>query len=514
MSAAHGFFQVSGAAQAVIVHVDCGTQSLGGAVHNAARGRIPMIVFAGLSPATQQGERTGSRNEFIQWIQDARDQRGIVRGYMKYDNEIRTGANAADLVRRACQIATSDPKGPVYLVGAREIMEEPAPSGPLGAGHWAPIEPAPLPDTGARTIARALAHARQPLVVTSYLGRDNTAVEALIALCRRHAVGVLESVPTCMNYPHDDECYLGNHWNQQAQHPALAEADVVLVIDSDVPWIPTVNRPAVDATVFHIDVDPLKEQMPLWHIDAAMSFRADAGTAIRQVEAYLRHEDARPANLEARRARLAERHRVRQQMLRDRERPLADDGITPEYLMACLRRQFDEETIVMNEAITNYPVVYDHLACSKPGAIFASGGGSLGWNGGAAIGAKLARPDATVVAVTGDGSYMFSSPSAVHWMAKRYDAPFLQVVLNNDGWRAPRFSALNVHPDGFASRAASLDLSFAPAPDYAGIAAAAGGAEPFRLTRASEVPQALAAAMRTVRGGRAAVVDARLVESS
>ena len=85
MSAAHGFAQVSGRPQAVLVHVDCGTQALAGAVHNAARGRVPMLVFAGASPFTQEGELRGSRNEFIQWIQDVPDQRGIVRGYMKYD---------------------------------------------------------------------------------------------------------------------------------------------------------------------------------------------------------------------------------------------------------------------------------------------------------------------------------------------------------------------------------------------------------------------------------------------
>src|SRR6516225_7465550 len=67
LSCAHGFAQVSGHAQGVLVHVECGTQSLAGAVHNAARGRVPVFIFAGLSPFTQEGELPGSRNEFIQW---------------------------------------------------------------------------------------------------------------------------------------------------------------------------------------------------------------------------------------------------------------------------------------------------------------------------------------------------------------------------------------------------------------------------------------------------------------
>ena len=120
LSAAQGFAQVTGRAQAVLVHVECGTQSLAGAVHNAARGRIPVLIFAGASPFTQHGELPGSRNEFIHWLQDIRDQRGIVRGYVKYDNEVRTGRNIAQIVHRALQIAHSDPKGPVYLVAARD----------------------------------------------------------------------------------------------------------------------------------------------------------------------------------------------------------------------------------------------------------------------------------------------------------------------------------------------------------------------------------------------------------
>jgi acetolactate synthase-1/2/3 large subunit len=150
---------------------------------------------------------------------------------------------------------------------------------------------------------------------------------------------------------------------------------------------------------------------------------------------------------------------------------------------------------------------------SRAGTLFTSGGGSLGWAGGAAVGAKLARPDALVVTLTGDGTYLFSQPSTVHWMARRYGTPFLQVIYNNGGWRAPRYGALGLHPDGAASRAAGLDTEFAPDPDYAGIAAAAGGAFAHAISRPEEVGPALAAALEAVRvEKRAAVIDARIAQ--
>jgi acetolactate synthase-1/2/3 large subunit len=507
LSCAHGAAQLTGQAQAVVVHVECGTQAMGGAVHNAAKGRIPVFIFAGLSPFTQEGEMRGSRNEFIQWIQDVADQRGIVRGYVKYSNEFRTGKNLPQLVHRAMQLAHSDPKGPVYLTGAREVMEEEVNPVAIEPDHWRPLPAAPLPEVGAAEIAAALAGAKRPLVVTTYLGRKPEAVRELMRLCERLGVGVLESVPTMMNYPHDGSMYQGNHWNHPFQNPRLAEADVVLVIDSDVPWIPTINRPAKDARIFHIDIDPLKETIPLWYINAHRSFRADAATALAQINAHLGREGWDEAAAAVRVRHYAKLHDDRAKQLQAREQP-EGETITPELLTAAVRKAIDADTVILNEGITNYPAICDHIARTKPLTFFASGGGSLGWNGGAAVGMKLAAPEKTFVALTGDGSYMFSIPSTVHWMARRYNAPFLQVVYNNRGWKAPKYSTLAVHPDGYASRADDIDVSFDPPPDYAGIAAAAGGAFVRTVKAASELDEAIGAALRVVREeARSAVLD-------
>ena len=192
LSAAQGYAQLTGRAQAVVVHVDCGTQALGGAVHNVARSRTPALIYAGMSPATQEGELKGGRNEFIHWLQDVADQRGILRPYMKYDHEIRSGRNAPQIVSRALQIAESDPKGPVYLVAAREAMEAEAPSPTIEAALWRPLPPSPAPDEAVTEIAAAIAGARRPLIVTSYLGRNPAAVAALRRLCGDFAIGVVE----------------------------------------------------------------------------------------------------------------------------------------------------------------------------------------------------------------------------------------------------------------------------------------------------------------------------------
>jgi thiamine pyrophosphate-dependent acetolactate synthase large subunit-like protein len=159
LSAAHAYAAVSRTPQAVIVHVDAGTQNLGGAVNNAMRGRVPVLIFAGAAPYTIEGELPGGRSEFIHWVQDVHDQRGILRNYVKYDNELRTGRNVKQVIHRALQVAASEPAGPVYLVGPREVMEEPltpgvaesdSANGNKRAGRdgavpgYAPIEPGAL----------------------------------------------------------------------------------------------------------------------------------------------------------------------------------------------------------------------------------------------------------------------------------------------------------------------------------------------------------------------------------
>jgi acetolactate synthase-1/2/3 large subunit len=506
LSAAHGHALISGRAQAVLVHVECGTQALAGAVHNVAKARIPVLIFAGASPVTQEGELKGSRNEFIQWLQDVPDQRGIVRGYMKHDNEIRAGANVKQLVHRALQLAHSEPRGPVYLMAAREVMEAEVAPVVIEPERWRPLAPTALAEEDAAAIAADLARARRPLVVTSYLGRNPAAVEALVRLARQIGIGVLESCPSYANFPASDPLHQGNQWSEPRQNDALAEADLVLVVDSDVPWIPVVNRPSAGARIVHIDTDPLKENIPLWYIGAERSFCADAAIALHQVSRHLDQVDAMTDDRAERLRHYAARHERLAALRRKHE--TSQGVITAEYLVARLRAKLNDDTIVLNEGITNYSIVSNHLERAQPATLFASGGGSLGWSGGAALGMKLAAPDKTVVAVSGDGSYLFSQPSTVFWMAQKYDTPFLQIVLNNGGWRAPRFSLLQVHPDGYASRSNDIGISFDPPPDYAGIAAAAGGALARRVKQPGDLDAAIDEGLAAVRDEkRSAVLD-------
>jgi acetolactate synthase-1/2/3 large subunit len=103
---------------------------------------------------------------------------------------------------------------------------------------------------------------------------------------------------------------------------------------------------------------------------------------------------------------------------------------------------------------------------------------------------------------------MFSIPSSVHWMARRYKTPFLQIIFNNGGWKSPKLSALAVHPNGAAAASDDIDVSFEPASDYGAIAAAAGGAWHKRLKIASDIDSVIDEALKIVRHEqRCAVIE-------
>ena len=508
LSAAQGYAMLSGQAQGVIIHTDVGTQNLGGAVHNAFRARVPVFIFAGETPFTMDGELPGSRNSYVNYLQNVYDQRGILRSYVKWESDIRTGKNVKQLIYRAMQMAQSDPAGPVYLTGAREVLEENVEKLPGSWEKWSAIEQSSLPKGGLDEIVSALLEAQKPLLITSYLGKVTKAVPELIEFCEKLAIPVVEQIPSYVNFPRDHPLHLGYDPN-----PFIPEADVIISIDTDVPWITTQVQPKKECKVYFIDLDPIKEEIPLWHIPSVKNYRADAYETLNQLNSDLDLRDINEYQIQERYLRVAKHHDEQREAWKQKEQA-EENTISPEWLTACLRNVVDDETIILDETITNTMTVSKHLPRSKTGTYFTSGGTSLGWNGGAAIGIKLAAPTKTVVSLTGDGSFLFSVPASVHWMSRRYQAPFLTVIYNNEGWNATKQNLLKRYPDGMTKQTDRYWVNFDQSADLAKIAEAAGGAYARMVTDPRKLPEVLQQAVNEVKNGRSAVVDVRLAKIS
>ena len=147
-TAAHmaaGYAIVTGRGQGVLVHVDVGTANTANGMHNLFRTRLPVLLMAGKAPYTASGELTGSRDNYVHFIQEPFDQGSLVRPYVKWEWTLPSGVVVKEALRRAHSIMESHPQGPVYFMAQRETLTE----------HWSADAIRSYP-------ARALSDRRSP----------------------------------------------------------------------------------------------------------------------------------------------------------------------------------------------------------------------------------------------------------------------------------------------------------------------------------------------------------------
>jgi len=508
---AAGYAIATGRGQGVLVHVDAGTANAAMALHNLYRGRIPVLLMAGRSPHTLRGELPGSRDTYVHFVQEPFDQASLVRPYVKWEYTLPTGMVAKEALRRAHTLMQSDPKGPVYMMLPRETLAERWDAGAarsFAEERYGPVAAGGADPQAVAVLAERLLAAREPVLVTAYAGRNPASVSLLDELARFAGIRVFEFNPLHLNIAHDSPCFAGF-----APGKHVAQADVGLLVDVDVPWIPR-DMPDNPATWWaHIDVDAVKRGFPMWGFPSNLRIEGDSKRILAQLLDALRTR-ATPEFVAAARRRVEALAAEQRERMEGVARLAADPGapgrINPHYLCAQLGRAIAPDDIVLNEAIRNGPAVFAQIPRTKAGSLIGLAGGGLGFSGGMALGMKLARPERTVVQVVGDGSFYFCNPAAVYAVAAQYRLPIFTLVLDNGGWAAVKEATLRMHPEGEAKRLDAYESRLAQGMAFAKIGEAAG-AYGETLTEPAEAAGAIRRCLDEVRGGRSAVLHARIV---
>jgi len=258
VSMAHGHYLLSGRPQAVMFHVNVGTANGINALANAARDNIPLLFTAGRNPITEFG-RPGSRDTGIQWGQEMFDQAGMVRELVKWDYELRHGDQLEDVVDRALEIATMQPRGPVYLSLPREVLSAPMSSFGYRAKPRRANGAAPGADP--KEIERAadiLAEAERPLMLPQMAGRTVESAAAVADFAERFAIPTVEYRALANSLPSGHPMMVGYD-----PVPHLHEADAILAVDAIVPWIPVRHgNPPEDCKVVNLGADPAFQRFP------------------------------------------------------------------------------------------------------------------------------------------------------------------------------------------------------------------------------------------------------------
>jgi acetolactate synthase-1/2/3 large subunit len=497
----HGYTMVTGKAQAMMVHVGVGTANALNGFINASRQNVPMLLCAGRSPLTEVAGLAGARNNYIHWAQEHFDQGAMLREFAKWDYELKHASQVQAAVDRALAIAHSEPQGPVYLTLPREILasklEGPLRDGPLQV----PASPPAADADALEDVAQLVARAKQPLLITANGGRTPESSRAIARLAEEFAIGVVQYRPRYMALSTEHPMHLG--WDP---HASLKEADLVLVVDCDVPWIPRLGGPRDEAKVVHIGPDPLFARYPMRGFRTDVALTGRVASTLEQLRERIARHAPQAKTLAARREALG----AQSAALRTRGR----SGGTPmsaQWASACLNAVLEEDALLVNE----YPLVLEEMTLREPARYFGTPpSGGLGWGLGAALGAKLAAPGRTVVCALGDGSYMFGNPTPGHYVSEAMGLPVLFVVFNNARWAAVHRSTLADYPDGYAARAASPPFAeLEPAPRFEHVVRASGG-HGERVGAPDELRPALERALRVVREDkRQALVDVCIAAS-
>ena len=487
---AHGFAMVTGRPQAMMVHVGVGTaNSLNGLI-NASRQNVPILFTAGRTPITESGAVPAARNNYIHWAQEHFDQGGMLREFVKWDYELRHAEQVETFLDRALAIANSEPQGPVYVTLPREVL---ASSFPFDLSLKPTISSASAPAVDPEALeeaAKLLAGAQHPLLITASGGRTQDSARAIEQLAQMLAVPMVHYRPRHLAVSTEHPMHCG--WDP---HPLLKQADVVLVVDCDVPWIPKEGKPKLDAKIIHIGPDPLFASYPLRGFRADLALTGAVAPTLQALWRAAQKEAVSLRRIEERRNAVALVSADIRKKGRAGVEPMPA-RITGKWLSACLNRVLNEHTILVNE----YPTVLEEMVITEPGRYFGNpSAGGLGWGMGAALGAKLACPDKTVICAVGDGAYMFGNPSATHYVSEAMRLPILFVIANNARWAAVHRSTLSTYPKGYA--AAETEPPFAtlePSPRFEHVVQASGG-HGERVTEPKQLMPALERALKAVR---------------
>jgi acetolactate synthase-1/2/3 large subunit len=495
MTAAHGNYMASGRPQAVSVHSELGVLQIGGALHNAQWGKVPVVFFTEIQGPPQR------RN----WRGESFDQGTMVRNFVKWDYDINKDDDIGEVFNKAFGLAASEPCGPVYLALPREVMWGRSES-PKSRQYKISREKVPAVDTAVlNKTADILLEAENPLIITGNSGRNPQSVASLVDLAETMASRVL-TADVRVNFPntHPLAAYLsptGGFGN-----PLLAEADVILAIDYDMHYAAPPTLPSPGARIIHIDIDIAKKGVPLWGRKPDILVKADSSRAIPALAKIIKEK-----LMPEKREKFQKRYNLLEQEHREldsewRSLAMGQSGrrpITANWLSRCIDEAVDEDTVIVNQAISPATIVAHQIHHTRPGTLLSCAGGCIGWAPGAALGVKLASPDKTVVSLMGDGAFIYGCPEASLWSAGYYKAPFLAIIYDNQGYGA--IKGLFREKYGVDNMGADITNP----PDYA-LIARANHAYGRTVDDPSEVPEALKDCLAVVKSGQAAVLDVKI----
>ncbi len=438
VSFAHGYAKAAGKPMAAIIHNVVGLQHASMAIYNAWCDKTPVIVMGGTGPMD-----TSRRRPWIDWIHTAMLQGGLVRDFVKWDDQPMGLGAIPNSIVRAYRTAMTEPKGPVYLAFDVDLQEAelkedipiPAieryrPPSPLQAG----------PDT-IKEAAQLLAQAQRPLIIADYMGRNPESVNHLVELVDLLSIPVIDRGAR-HNFPNTHPCDLTGR-----EKAMVEKADVILGLDVmdlygalvryDEKTRSSKLAMAPGCKVIHVSLADLAirswstDVMELAPVD--LPILADTKVFLPALTEEIRRQGKfSKSTVEDRGKELSRQHEeIRAKAQADLKQRWDESPISPPRMSHEIWQVIQNEDWTLTAgSFRGWPrALWDW---KKPGVFLGGyGGGGLGYSPGASVGAALALKDSGTVCIDlqRDGDLLYTNSAL--WTASSYNIPLLMIMTNN-----------------------------------------------------------------------------------
>ena len=476
--AAEGYAKASGRVGVAFATSGPGATNLITAIADAMLDSVPTVFITGQV-----------RTELIgtDGFQEA-DILGATLPFVKHSFQVTDPRQIPEYVHEAFHIASTGRPGPVLLDIPQDLSRAEIDYVP----RTDPVElPGYKPSTEGnikqiRIAAKALANARRPILYSGGGVINGNASEELRELAASDRFPVTSTLMGLGGFPASDENWLGMlgmHGTFAANH-AMDKADLIVAIGArfDDRITGKLEEFAPHAKVIHIDIDPAEISK---NVGAHIPIVGDVKKVLPKLTREYRALQTDPARLDS----WWETLRGWQREHPLRYEPGRDGVIKPQFMIEAMHRATGGDAIVTSDVGQHQMWAAQYYGFDKPRRWINSGGlGTMGFGLPAAVGAKVACPDETVVCLAGDGSLIMNVQELATCVA--CDIP-VKVFLMNNGY----MGMVRQWQELFWDRRYSA-VEMGPSPDWVKLADAFG-ATGMRCENADELEEAMDAALRT-----------------
>jgi benzoylformate decarboxylase len=500
MAMADGFARSSGTTGFVNLHSVAGASYALGPMVNAFKDRTPLVVTVGRQSTNLRGS-----DAFL----EATNLHTLPADYARWTWDMLRSDSVPETLRRAFMISAMPPEGPSFLTFSKDLWEEKVATAEIVSADRSPVSNAFQPEAGVvRELADRLLRAKVPLIVAGRELSQYGGTRELVKIAELLGASVMSDIPSS----HSPTAFPTNH----PQYGGLFTLDDGAPPDFDLFW-------SVGGTMFTQFKKPVQ---PLVHSSAEVIHSSIEGTRIgrnypvdlavvgntqltlQALLAELQQRDLSIKQFAARREPVAARQVARRASLMAVAKKVWNETpIAPERLVLELNNRLDADATVVCELATSDLFVWRYLDFHQadPGRQhFTSAGGCLGWGLGAAIGAKMGRPNRQVALLVGDGSFQFGVQAL--WSAARYKVPVAVIIWNNLAYQANR-RALHEY-GGRAAAAGKYTGCYLGSPTIDNIRIAQGyGVDGEQVSDPGKLGEAINRCLKTVASGLPYVLD-------